>query len=283
MQSKSRLASCSAKLALAAVLLLGAGALVGYNLAKVTHDDVPKLRAGCSCNSSARALDGDGVADGHRDVGAVSIYTMALSESDQLVENHSRLVAAEDQNSSSNGASAYVCDERHGLWLDTYEDGSWATGIYVDGEMEGEWKVYWPQGGLKRRGVFANGHQHGLSTEWFESGLRAREEEFFYGMRHGVERRWYPNGELESLAHFHYSVEHGAFDSFYKGGQRKVSGAYFYGLKAGRWVEWGESGCVIQDVYYVCNRLEGYCRFYLEDGSVDLELTGIYADGELRH
>ena len=58
-----------------------------------------------------------------------------------------------------------------------------------------------------------------------------------------------------------------------------MEGYYERGLADGHWRAWYPNGGARIDAYCRAGELDGFCRFWLEDGSLDESRTGNYERG----
>ncbi len=78
-----------------------------------------------------------------------------------------------------------------------YEDGTLKTlETYLDGKLDGEICLYWPNGKLKRKCQFQKGVRHGLDQMWSEEGKLLDEGNYSQGKPVGKHCRWTSQGQL---------------------------------------------------------------------------------------
>ncbi|MGB7978766.1 MAG: hypothetical protein WCF19_06370 [Chlamydiales bacterium] len=78
-----------------------------------------------------------------------------------------------------------------------YEDGTLKTvENYVEGRLNGESLLYWPNGRMKRKCRFVRGVRDGLDQMWSEEGDLLDEGEYQMGKAIGVHRRFNKKGRL---------------------------------------------------------------------------------------
>ncbi len=86
--------------------------------------------------------------------------------------------------------------KRHGEWTTYDETGKQPLREehYVDGQRDGVWKYWYPDGQLKQEIRFEDGKREGKSAEWNEQGQPRLEANFGDDKLHGTTTRWFPDG-----------------------------------------------------------------------------------------
>lgn len=97
---------------------------------------------------------------------------------------------------------------------------------YVDGNLDGEVKVFTPSGNLKRTYHVKNNIKHGEEIEFydkfFDSNSSPQPKLSFYwyeGKIQGYVKTWYPNGTLESQKEMSNNAKNGVLTAWYRDGQ----------------------------------------------------------------
>jgi len=72
--------------------------------------------------------------------------------------------------------------------------------VYVDGELDGQYLRYWPNGRLHEKIEYSRGVMHGEYIVWFDNGIRIEDGRYIYERKHGEWRSWdTETGELLRL------------------------------------------------------------------------------------
>jgi antitoxin component YwqK of YwqJK toxin-antitoxin module len=115
---------------------------------------------------------------------------------------------------------------------------------YIDGELEGEVKVFNQEGRLKRIYHVKNGIKHGEEVEYYDkffassAPLQPKLSFYWYeGKIQGHVKTWYPNGNLESQKEMANNAKNGVLSAWYRDGHlmlieeyendRLIRGDYF--------------------------------------------------------
>ncbi|MEM1305075.1 MAG: toxin-antitoxin system YwqK family antitoxin [Planctomycetota bacterium] len=91
----------------------------------------------------------------------------------------------------------FAAGKRTGVWRVYSEDGERVVQEqpYVDGKLDGAFKVWYDDGTLHRELNYKAGLRDGVSAEWDESGKKVAEVNFKAGLRDGSSIRWSPKGD----------------------------------------------------------------------------------------
>ena len=92
----------------------------------------------------------------------------------------------------------------------------------ADGHLHGEFRTWYPNGGLREQGTWAHGLPVGVRTRWHSTGHKAEQGSFVAGLREGPWPSWYRAGQL-------------AWSGSWSGGERQ-----------GTWTHFTESGEVLE-------------------------------------
>ncbi|MDX1651881.1 MAG: hypothetical protein R3277_05280 [Brumimicrobium sp.] len=169
-----------------------------------------------------------------------------------------------------------------------------AEGTYnSNGNKDGEWKYYHPNGYIKEREVFDDGVSIDTSYIYFENGLKKVMVTYKDGKVHGDVGLYhngilyrtlpYTNGEMKDgvLKDFHpigslslsYNLKEGKadgpFKSLYDSGEIYREGTYKNGDVHGKRVTYYKNGKVSVEEYFVEGKNDGDYISYYEDGQIE--------------
>lgn len=118
-------------------------------------------------------------------------------------------------------------------------------------------------------------------TETWPSGGRRAEYEVAHDdegreEKHGPYRSWHENGELEAEGAFEHGKENGAWIFRHPDGTTAASGHYADALKSGTWETFYPGGRPESKGAWVRGARDGRWSFWREDGTKDLEASGIH-------
>lgn len=97
------------------------------------------------------------------------------------------------------------------------------------GELDGECKLYYPDGTLKAQMYYEKGKLHGPSSFYNTKGQLLAQSVFVKGMQEGVSYWYYPSGALYARHHYHKGFLHGPQEYFFEDGSIKTSLLYRQG------------------------------------------------------
>lgn len=156
------------------------------------------------------------------------------------------------------GEKRYRHGQRHGKQVETNRDGFKTEQEYVDGQPQGEYARFYPNGQLCEKGTYdENGEKSGKWRVWNEDGRLSREEHYLNGALNGEKRTYYAGEKLKSTE------------------------VYAAGKRHGPMVEYDETPHRIsREATYAEGQLHGPFQVW-HDGILWRE--GTYQDGELIH
>ncbi len=101
----------------------------------------------------------------------------------------------------------------------------------LDGEIHGEFKVYYNDGKFKRIGHYSNGVENGLFKEYYKNGNIEKEYSMLKGKLNGIFKTYYSNGQLSRTGSYSNELENGLFKEYDENGNiiseySKLNGEY---------------------------------------------------------
>lgn len=174
---------------------------------------------------------------------------------------------------------------RDGFWKDYFPDGSLkAEGNYDNGKQIGEWKYYHSNGKIEQIGRFSKlGKPEGLWKWYFDSGKLLKEERYRNGLKDGLSTEWDETGKVIEEGEFVNGNEDGAWYEII--GDSFIRGTYLDGLRNGMWYNFyinSTSEKTDSLCYYKGNFIEdnpdGKHSYYWENGKLKDE--GSYVMGK---
>jgi uncharacterized protein len=173
---------------------------------------------------------------------------------------------------------------RNGPWKDFYPDGSLkAEGNYDNGNQTGEWKYYHSNGKIEQTGKFTKqGKLTGTWKWYFDNGQLLKEETYRNGLRDGLSTEYDETGKIIGEGEFVNGNEDGPW--FELIGDCFIRGTYRDGLRNGMWQYFyldhnqgkTDSLCYYKGAYIEDNP-DGKHTWYWENGKVKDE--GNYVNG----
>ncbi len=173
---------------------------------------------------------------------------------------------------------------RDGPWKDFYPDGTLkAEGNYDNGKQTGVWKYYHSDGKTEQTGKFnKQGKLDGTWKWYFDNGQLLREENYRNGLKDGMSSEYDENGILIEEGEFINGNEDGPwFDLI---GDCFIRGTYREGMRNGMWYNYyldrtetaTDSTCFFKGGFLEDNP-DGKHTYYWENGKVKDE--GSYVNG----
>lgn len=160
-------------------------------------------------------------------------------------------------------------DKRHGRCVWYYPNGEpWREVHYVDGEPNGEFSEWAPDGQIIAEEKFNQGARELVQLEWFAPGIKKTEARYLMAReitevtadwwngiyrikvtgtdgkdyRHGSWSTWHRNGQLAGQGEYRFDRPEGKFTFWHENGQKSSEGNYSEGAQTGRWTWWHENG-----------------------------------------
>jgi antitoxin component YwqK of YwqJK toxin-antitoxin module len=173
---------------------------------------------------------------------------------------------------------------RDGHWKDFYPDGSLkAEGNYDNGKQIGEWRYYHSNGKTEQTGKFNKQGKFDGTWKWYyDSGQLLREESYRQGLRDGLSTEYEETGKVITEGEFVDGNEDGPW--FELIGDSYIRGTYRDGLRNGLWYNFyldrngdkTDSLCYFKGSFIEDNP-DGKHIWYWENGKVKDE--GSYING----
>ncbi len=103
------------------------------------------------------------------------------------------------------------------------------------GDYQGEWKLYYPGGGLKAEGSYINSKRNGDWTFYFSNGKVESQGKYIEGLPHGAWKWYYENKQVRRTEYYRRGREDGDSEEFSLDGRVLTKGQFINGLKEGEW------------------------------------------------
>ncbi len=148
--------------------------------------------------------------------------------------------------------------EQHGPYLRySATDTLLEEARFVDGTLQGERKLYYPNGTIQIVEHYEGGLFHGLYQTYYPNGTLKLEGEYVNNKMEGIWKGYYETGELFEEVTFEDNLENGPFTEYFKSGVVEVKGTYLDGdNEDGELLFYDEEGELIKSMN--CDR--GLCR-----------------------
>jgi antitoxin component YwqK of YwqJK toxin-antitoxin module len=173
---------------------------------------------------------------------------------------------------------------RDGHWKDFYPDGALkAEGNYDNGKQIGEWLYYHSNGKIEQSGKFnRQGKIEGIWKWFFENGQMLKEENYRNGLKDGISTEYDETGKVIEEGEFIEGKEDGPW--FELTGDCLIRGTYRDGLRNGMWFNFylDNNGVETDSLCYfkggfIEDNPDGKHTYYWENGKVKDE--GSYVNG----
>jgi antitoxin component YwqK of YwqJK toxin-antitoxin module len=152
-----------------------------------------------------------------------------------------------------------------------------ACGRLKDGDREGQWKQFFPDGSLSAIASYHKGQLDGEVVCFDFEGNTISREQWKGDLLQGFSEYYFSNGNIEKKGSYHMGQYAGEWKFYGESGQLIRQGNYKEGLPDGNWQIYNEHGTLIQEGKYINGLEHGLWKFYRDDGS--LEFYGHYRNG----
>ncbi|HVS20070.1 MAG TPA: hypothetical protein VMT18_15810, partial [Planctomycetota bacterium] len=122
-------------------------------------------------------------------------------------------------------------------------------------QLDGPWLAWHASGQLEERGAYRFGLEDGPWEWWYEDGTPMAQGTWIDGLRSGRWTFWQENGAVGAVGHYVDGEGDGPWTLYHASGRPWIAGELAHGTPVGLWQVWNE------------------------DGTLDLERTGVWDDG----
>jgi len=150
--------------------------------------------------------------------------------------------------------------------------------IRNEGEPDGPYESYHPNGQLEVRVGKKDGKWHGPAEAYYENGQLKEKKTYVAGEPNGPSEVFYENGQLQVKGTQVAGELDGPFEAYYENGQLQVKGTQVAGELDGPCEVYYENGRLKEKVTCVAGKKDGPEEMYYEDGRLQQKVT--YVAGE---
>lgn len=170
-----------------------------------------------------------------------------------------------------------------GYWKSYYPDGTLkAEGNRADFLLDGAWKFYSPTGQIQTVIRYAAGKKSGIREQWTDSVIVA-EERYADDRQEGISRYYYPDGSLEKIILFENGREEGSGYHYNRDGvvdvlltyrsgvltkEQNINRYDRLGLRTGVWMEFYRTMAVKVEGTYKDDLKHGFWKYYQPNGNL---------------
>ncbi|MGL4598137.1 MAG: tetratricopeptide repeat protein [Bacteroidia bacterium] len=148
-----------------------------------------------------------------------------------------------------------------------------------EGEMDGTFELFYPDGTPREKTIFANGKKNGLSKFWYDNGNLSAEVEFKDDKENGKYVTYLYSGEKEYEGGFKDGKSNGPLTAYYPNGTKSTEANYTEGKLNGELKSWFPTGTKSREANYKDEKKDGPFINYYENGKIQAE--GAYTEDEM--
>ena len=166
-------------------------------------------------------------------------------------------------------------------WKEYYPDGKIrCTGVYYKGRKHGRWKYFYPDGKLEQEGEYRNGEYDGHWTWYYPNGKLRMVQEYYRGKLDGESVEYDDSARVLAKGRYEEGLEEGRWTYFRNG--EFMEGSFRMGERDGIWKTYwninGKKGKLSFQGRYTGGMPDGQHRYFNEEGV--LEEEGYYRLGK---
>ncbi|MDH4471248.1 MAG: hypothetical protein QE487_01500 [Fluviicola sp.] len=125
-----------------------------------------------------------------------------------------------------------------------------SSGNYKNGNADGDYTWFYPDGKVETSGKFVNSERAGEWKWYYLNGKLSRVVNYVNGNREGLQKDYFSNGKLKSEVNYVNDETQGTYKYYFENGQLKVTGIYLNGNREGKVTYYTTEGDVLMIRYY---------------------------------
>jgi antitoxin component YwqK of YwqJK toxin-antitoxin module len=119
---------------------------------------------------------------------------------------------------------------------------------YFQGQRDGEYTEYLPDGKIIAQGVYTDGEKNG---PWkYDSGDNTEEGKYLVGLRDGLWKSFYPDGTLRFKGNYIQGNPDGILTYYHENGRVREEQFYRTGIRQRTWKKYDEEGMQVMMITY---------------------------------
>lgn len=179
-----------------------------------------------------------------------------------------------------------VDGQPEGRWRTFHPDGGLASeGNRVEHVLEGMWRFYHEAGWIEHEVPYVEGRLHGTERFYASDGQLMEEKPWINGVLEGVATTYHPNGTAAKRVPFEGGIEQGLgweydvsdgrpiarldYHNGYLRGVERINRYNQAGRKKGTWLVWNDRGVLIEEGPWTDGQRHGVFMFYDAKGELD--------------
>lgn len=159
---------------------------------------------------------------------------------------------------------------REGVWKEYYPNGKIrAIGNYLNNQRSSKWTFYYQNGKIEQTGEYLRGRINGIWTWFYEDGTVSREESYFNGKEDGIMVEYSQEGKIITKGDYVEGEKEGKW--YYRVGDHIEVGTYITGLRDGVWRYFYNDSTLKFEGDYLQGNSDGKHKLYYENGVIKEE------------
>lgn len=142
------------------------------------------------------------------------------------------------------------------------------TGTFRNGQKNGRFKLFYPNGRVKWKLFYRNGTLNGPMYVFAKNGIPKYEIWFKKGKKNGIYREYFPDGKPKEISRYQNDIKNGTENLYSPKGKRVSMGKYKNGKKDGLWSYRYDTGVPKAKGYFKNGKKVKSWKYYDENGKL---------------
>jgi antitoxin component YwqK of YwqJK toxin-antitoxin module len=148
----------------------------------------------------------------------------------------------------------YLNDKENGIWTHIWYVRSEGRKLfeieYLDGDKNGKYIEYYPNGKKCCETAYLKDKQNGKRIQYHDNGKKELETYYEDDLINGIQIEWFRDGQKATVSEYLKGKLNGKFTNWYSNGQKHMEGKFLNNEKVGKWTNWSLDGESIKEEEY---------------------------------
>lgn len=176
--------------------------------------------------------------------------------------------------------TSWVNGQKDGVYKEYAPEGYLlATETWSEGAKYGYYEYHYPNGAIESKGNFENNMLNGVIEGFYQSGVKKYAKTYMRNVAHGPCTLWFNNGSVEQEINYINGLPDGRVRAYYIDSSLRYEKHFKMGVPNGLSYEFHRTGCPAEEAYYINGKLDSVYRAWNEVNCKLLK-EGYYKDGQ---
>jgi len=139
---------------------------------------------------------------------------------------------------------------------------------YINGKLDGDNIIYYPNGKIYVFSKYVKGHIEGRYNEYYDNGMLKYESYNKNGLDEGKCLSYYKNKQVKEVGDYKKGRKDSTWNEYYQNGKIKEVSNYLNGSLNGSYIDYYENGKIKKSENYLNGLLNGKSIEYFENGRI---------------